>query len=259
MATVKKIIVAAVVTVSVGGIAFSQEKVSEAKIVKETPAVTTAPILQSDATVSNAKVMPPIGGESATYTLGKGDIVEITVRNNPEFSGKFVVGPDGNIQYTFMGDIKAEGLTKTALRDKITQQLEKFIKIPEVDVTMDAYLSKFVYILGEVGRPGKYPMQGDTVMLRDLLAGAGLPTREAALRRVIVVKPDVKTPSYRKVDIYTLLYKGVLKDDLVLQPGEVVVVPSTVPAEINRALSVLLDPFKKAADARDLKTTLSAK
>ncbi|OQX81793.1 MAG: hypothetical protein B6D56_01580 [Candidatus Omnitrophica bacterium 4484_70.1] len=191
-------------------------------------------------------------GEVTTYTLGKGDVVKINVRGQPEFEGNFVIGPDGNIQYTFLGDIKAEGLTKQELKEIIIEKLKRFVKIPEVSVAIVSYRSKFVYILGEVRNPGKYPMKGDKVSLRDAIISAGLPTPAAALRRVYVIKPDVTKPVYRRVDLYRMLYKGILKDNLILSPGDVVVVPSTIPSEINRALEGLLSPITRAAVIDDL-------
>ncbi|MFH1771740.1 MAG: polysaccharide biosynthesis/export family protein [Candidatus Omnitrophota bacterium] len=193
-----------------------------------------------------------IAGESAVYTLGKGDIVEILVRNQPEFSGIFAIGPDGNIQYNFVGDIKAEGMNKFELRDSIADNLDRYVKNPDVSVTIAQYLSKFVYILGEVGRPGKYPMKGDTVSLREAIVTAGLPTRDAALRRVYVIEPDEAKPASKKIDLFLILYKGILKDDLTLNPGDLVVVPSTVPSEINRALTNLLSPVSRAATVEAL-------
>ncbi len=190
-----------------------------------------------------------IVGEESNYTLGKGDVVEIAVRNQPEFSGQFVVGPDGKIQYKFVEDIKAEGLSKTQLKEVLADKLEKFVKVPEISVTILAYRSKFVYILGEVRAPGKYPMKGDVVSLRETLISAGLPTPSAALRRTYVITPDEKKPTYKKIDIYKLLYKGILKDNIALATGDLVVVPSTVPSEINRALTNLLSPFSKAASS----------
>ena len=197
------------------------------------------------------KSLPPIG-EGEKYTLGKGDVIEIEVRAQPEFSGKFVIGPDGCIQYRFVGDIKAEGFTKEELKEMLIEKLKRYVKIPEVSITILEYRSKFVYILGEVGRPGKYPMKGDEVDLRDAIIAAGLPTPDAALRRVYVIKPDLEKPTYKKVDLYKLLYKGILKDNLTLTPGDLVVVPATVPSEINRALGKLLSPLTRAAVVEDL-------
>ena len=194
-------------------------------------------------------------GEGAEYTLGKNDVVNILVRNQQEFSGQFVIGPDGNIQYNFVGDIKAEGLTKTELEEVLTKKLEKFVKIPEVTVVIAGYNSKFIYLLGELKKPGKYPMKGDQVELRAAIAAAGLPTRGAALRRSIVINPDPSKPTYQKVDLYNILYKGLLKDNLTLAPGDVVVVPATVPTELNRALTNLLSPVVKAGSVYKLYDT----
>ena len=202
--------------------------------------------------VSEPQPAAVIIGEESNYTLGQGDIIEIAVRNQPEFSGQFIVGPDGNIQYKFVGDIKAEGLAKSRLKEVLITKLEQFVKVPEVSVMILAYQSKFVYVLGEVRSPGKYPMKGDTVSLRETLIAAGLPTPSAALRRTYVITPNEKKPLYKKIDIFKLLYKGVLKDNLTLAHGDLVVVPSTVPSEINRALSNLLSPFSQAADSRAL-------
>ena len=190
-----------------------------------------------------------IGESVSEYTLGKGDRVKIEVRNQPEFTGNFVVGPDGDIQYEFAGDIKAEGLTKQELQALITEKLARYVKGPEVSVIVTHYLSKFVYVLGEVGQPGKYPMKGDMVSLREALMAAGLPTRSAALRRVWVITPDEVKPIVAKADIYKLLYEGKLEENLDLAPGDVVVVSATIPTEINRALTNMLAPFSKAASA----------
>lgn len=219
------------------GVVFSQEPFGSRETAGQSkPLTPTEPV-------------PTIGviGGSSSYKLGINDIVEVTVREQPEFSGQYVIGPDGNIQYAFVGDIQADGLTKDELKSAITEKLKKYIKVPEVSVTIVAYRSKFFYILGEVGRPGKYPLVGDSITLRDALVSAGLPTRSAALRRVYVIKPDETKPVYKKIDIYELLYKGNLKNNVVITNGDLIVVPSTVPSEINRALSNLLSPISRSA------------
>lgn len=191
----------------------------------------------------------PAIGESKPYTLGKEDILTITVQNQPEFTGRYIIGPDGKIQYSYAGDITAEGLTKEELKQVLIGKLRKFVKVPMVSVSIAEYHSKVVYILGEVGRPGKYPMKGDTLYLRDAVVDAGLPTRAAALRRVYIFKADVEPVTYKKVDLFKVLYRGRPKDNVNLVPGDIVVVPSTVPSEINRAIANILSPFGRARSA----------
>lgn len=190
---------------------------------------------------------PVIIGDTRPYTLGNEDVVQVTVRNQPEFSGQFVIGPDGKIQYTFVGDIETAGLTKEQLKERIIKELDRFVKLPEVSIAIAAYRSKNIYVLGEVTRPGQYPMKGDNISLRDAIFAAGLHTREAALRRVYIIKIDEKRVISKKVDLFALLYKGRMEYNLNLVPGDIVVVPSTVPSEINRALNTLLQPVFNAA------------
>lgn len=203
-------------------------------------------------TKENLEIKEPIGEADTPYTLGINDVIGIEVRNQPEFSGQYVVGPDGNIQYSYVGDIKAEGLSKYQLKDIISKELERYVRGAEITVSILAYRSKFVYMLGELSSPGQYPMKGDKVDLREAIFAADLPTRAAALRRVYVVTPSQDKPKFRKVDIYKLLYEGKLKWNIELAPGDVVVVPSTVPSEINRALTNLLSPFSQAANSYSL-------
>lgn len=203
---------------------------------------------QAEQEAAPAAAEPPIVvGESKSYTLGNEDILQISVRNQPEFSGQFVIGPDGKIQYAFVGDIEAAGLTKSQLKQKLINELSKFIKVPEVSISIINYRSKNIYVLGEVTRPGQYPMKGDNITLRDAIIAAGLHTREAALRRVYIIRVDGEKVIPQKVDLFALLYKGRMKHNLNLSPGDIVVVPSTVPTEINRALNTLLQPVFNAA------------
>lgn len=190
---------------------------------------------------------PVVVGEGKSYTLGNEDILQITVRNQAEFSGQFVIGPDGKIQYTFVGDIEAAGLTKDQLKQGLIKELNRFVKVPEVSISITAYNSKNIYVLGEVTRPGQYPMKGDSISLRDAIIAAGLHTRDAALRRVYIIKIEEEKVTSKKVDLFALLYKGMMKYNLNLAPGDIVVVPSTVPSEINRALNTLLQPVFNAA------------
>lgn len=181
------------------------------------------------------------------YTLGRDDIVQVNVRNQPDFTGTFIVGPDGYIQYNYLGDIPVLGMTKYEVEQVLTKLLEPYIRVPQVSVVIVGYNSKAVYVIGEVSRPGKYIMRGDVIKLRETILAAGLPTPNAALWRTHVIKPDLKAARVRQVNLKKILYKGKLEDDIDLYPGEIVVVPSTVISSVNRFLSQLLNPITRAA------------
>ncbi len=186
------------------------------------------------------------------YTLGRDDVIQIYVRGQPDFSGTFAIGPNGTIQYGFLGDITAEGMTKDELRDVLAQKLKQYVRVPSVTVTIAGFNSKAVYILGRVARPGKYAMRGDSVKIRDALIAAGLVTQHAALSRVSVIKSDPKDPSHRKIDIKQVLYKGKTKQNIDLVAGDIVVVPTTFWGGISDFIGNLTDPAGKAGTVAGL-------
>ena len=180
------------------------------------------------------------------YTLGRDDVIHINVRNQPEFTGSYAVGYDGRIQYNYLGDIPVAGMTKYEVQQILEKMLSRYVRVPAVNVTILAYNSKVVYVIGEVNGPGKFIMRGDAIKLREAILAAGLPTSLAALTRVHVIKPDLDDPKVRVINIKRILYQGKLRDDVDLTSGEIVVVPSTVLSAVNRFLSGLLSPVTRA-------------
>jgi polysaccharide export outer membrane protein len=187
--------------------------------------------------------------QSGPYILDRDDVVKITVLRHPELSGNFSVGPDGKIQYTFVGDIKAKGLTKQELKEKIIDSISPYVKVPEVSVAIVGYNSKKIYVLGAVNRPGLYSLRGNYCSLREAIVMAGLPAKHASTRKIYVITPDKKNPKAKKVNLYDLLYKGKLAQDLTIKPGQVIYVPSTLISKIDNTLGTLLSPVYKAAVA----------
>ena len=186
------------------------------------------------------------------YTLGRDDVIHIAVQGQPDFTGTYVIGPDGTIQYSFIGDVKADGLTKDELAQVLTQQLKRYVRLPSVQVTILGFNSKAIYILGRVARPGKYAMRGDSVKIRDAVIAAGLVIRHAKLRQVHIVKSDPTNPSYRIIDLQKVLYKGRMQENVGLVNGDIVVVPTTIWGGINDFLSELISPAGHASSVAAL-------
>ena len=172
------------------------------------------------------------------YKLGPDDVVEITVMRHPEFSGTYPINLEGKIQYKFVGDIEVQGMTKQEIENKVKEIISNYVISPEVNVTVTEYKSKVIYVLGEVGQPGKYYMRSETIPVREAVVQAGLPTLSAAMRKCRIVTPDkdgkVKT---RAVDLYSVLYGGNLQYNLDMHPGDVLYVPATIMAKVIRIIN----------------------
>ncbi|MFZ5800891.1 MAG: polysaccharide biosynthesis/export family protein [Candidatus Omnitrophota bacterium] len=172
------------------------------------------------------------------YTLGPDDVVEIVVMRHSEFSGIFPVNLEGKIQFKFVGDIEVTGLTKKELEEKIRKTLSTYIVNPDVNVTILEFRSKVIYVLGEVGAPGKYYMRSESIPVREAVVQAGLPTLSAAMRRCRLITPtDKGRPKIKDVDLYSLLYGGDLKKNIDMHPGDVLYVPATVMAKVVRVIN----------------------
>jgi len=198
--------------------------------------------------------------EETRYTLGPDDVIEIMVQRHTEFSGVFPVNLEGKIQYEFVGDIDVTGLTKKELEAKIKQLISGYVVNPEVNVTILEYRSKVIYVLGEVGRPGKYYMRSEKITVREAVVEAGLPMVSAAMRKCRLITPDkngkVKT---KAVDLYAILYGGNLKYNVDMRPGDVFYVPATIMAKVFRVIAPVTEPVTSAASAQTGLNTLGTR
>lgn len=208
-------------------------------------AVVESAVTETPSTVDiNLNALPAVNAppsvltEDVKYTLGPNDVIAIEVRRHPEFSGQYPINSEGKIEYKFVGDIVVTGLTKARLNERLTEILSEFVIEPEIDVTIVAYLSKVYYVVGDVTRPGKFYMRGNTVTAREALIEAGLPTQAAAIKGCRLITPNEKGgKNYVTVNALKLLYEGDLTENLEMKPGDVLYVPATVIAKIIRVVS----------------------
>ncbi|MDD5585171.1 MAG: polysaccharide biosynthesis/export family protein, partial [Candidatus Omnitrophica bacterium] len=220
-------------------------KNSAAKGVKETAK-------SVDIVLSDLPAIAPAGPMTApvTYTLGPDDVILIDVRRHPEFSGQYSINSEGKIEYKYVGDVIVGGLTKDQVKERLSKILSEYIMEPDIDVQIVSYLSKVFYVVGEVGRPGKFYMHGNTITVREALIQSGLPTYSSAMRRCRLITPDKSgKENYVEVDVYKLLYEGDLRQDLVMKPADVLYIPATVLAKIIRVISPVTDTAQETVGA----------
>jgi len=190
-------------------------------------------------------------GTESQYTLGPNDVIEVSVMRHPEVTGEYPINKEGRIQYEFVGDIVISGLNKEAAAEAITEALSEYIVSPEVSVKIIQYNSKIVYVVGEVFRPGKIYMRGDTITVREALMQAGLPRLSGVTKKSRLIKPDDQgRPKKTPINVYALLYEGDLRYNEVMKPGDVLYIPPTFLTKVMRAISPVAAPIGQAAGTR---------
>jgi len=163
--------------------------------------------------------------DNKTYVIGEADVLDVDVWKEKEISRQLAVRPDGKISLPLIGEIQASGLTPLQLQENITQDLKAYIDNPEVTVIVDNPLSHQFNIVGQVARPGAYPLRESMTVL-DAIAQAGGFRDFAKQTKIYVLRPSpggirVRIPfNYKKV-----IRGGNLQENVPLKPGDTIVVP----------------------------------
>lgn len=170
--------------------------------------------------------------EPSDFTLGPEDVLKVTVWKSPDLSGEVTVRPDGTITLPLIGDVPAVGLTANVLAKRISERLTEYVSSPVVTVQVKEVNSYFIYVLGTVVRPGKYPLKSYANVMQGIsLAGGFAPF---ANKNKIKVLRNVSTGSEGHEEKHQIeipvCYDDILKGtavpgNFILLSGDVIVVP----------------------------------
>lgn len=125
------------------------------------------------------------GQEATGYTLGPGDVIQITVYGESDLTRQLTLTEDGRVNYAFVGEFVLSGLSIPAVEQLITDKLRgDYLINPQVSVTMAEY--RPFYISGEVNSPGSYPYEPGLTVSKAISIAGGL-TERASERKIFLV------------------------------------------------------------------------
>ena len=161
------------------------------------------------------------------YIIGPEDVLEITVWKNQDLSKVVAVRPDGRISLPLIGEVTAVGKTPVQVTEDISTKLKEYKENPQVSIVLKEVNSYAIFVLGEVAKPGKYPLKSKTTLLQGISIAGGF-TAMAARNKLVVFRFRVNGGGQERVkasydDI--VLRDGSLQN-IELKPGDTVVVPS---------------------------------
>ena len=161
----------------------------------------------------------------AGYVIGVDDVLSILFWRDKDLSApEITVRPDGKVTLPLLNDIQAAGLSPQQLRDAVLEAARKYVEDPNPTVIVKEIKSRKVFITGQVEKPGPYPLNGPTTILQLIATAGGL--REFADGKNISV---MRTQDGRQL-VFAFSYQDLLKkknlsQNIVLEPGDTVVVP----------------------------------
>src|SRR3989441_2534460 len=124
------------------------------------------------------------------YTLGPGDVLRVSVYDNPDLSQEVTIAADGAFSYPLIGRVQAAGLPVPQLESLLAKRFaDGYLVSPQVGVTVTQHKSQQVYVMGAVKTPGPYAIQRQTTLL-EALSAAGGPTPDAGFEVILTHATD---------------------------------------------------------------------
>jgi polysaccharide export outer membrane protein len=158
------------------------------------------------------------------YKIGAQDVLRVDVWKEDQLTRIVPVRPDGKITLPLLNDVQAIGLTSMQLATVIADGLKKYITNPQVTVTVAEINSRRIYVTGEVTRPGAFPLLPNMTVLQ-ALSGSGGFTQFARSKKIYILRTDDGKQTKIPFNYNEVVGGKKPEQNIVLQPGDVIVVP----------------------------------
>ena len=160
-----------------------------------------------------------------SYSIGADDILAINVWKEPDLTRSVPVRSDGKISLPLIGELQAAGVTPKQLEQDISKKLTSYVAEPEVTVIVQEIRSRKFNILGQVAKPGSFPITRTTTVLDAIALAGGF--RDFAKQKSIYILRQKPDGTQQKLPFnYKEVVKGKnVEQNIRLEPRDTVVVP----------------------------------
>lgn len=159
------------------------------------------------------------------YVLRPSDTLEINFSFTPEFNQTVTVQPDGFLTLKDVGDLKVQGQTLPEFRSTLQHAYAAILHEPVINIVLKDFEKPFFTAGGEFGKPGKYDLRGDTTVTEAVATAGGF--RDTAKHSEVFLfrKSRDGWVNVHKINVKQMLASGNLREDFILQPGDMLFVP----------------------------------
>ncbi|HZQ68275.1 MAG TPA: polysaccharide biosynthesis/export family protein [Terriglobales bacterium] len=191
---------------------------------------------------------PALTGERRPlYRVTTSDILELTFTFSPEYNQTVTVQPDGFIVLRDVGALYAEGANLPHLRDLIRIAYSSLLNDPQVTLVLKQFDKPYFIAAGEVTRPGKYDLRGDTTVTEAVAMAGGFNLQAKHSQVVLFRRMSDQKVETRVVDVKRMMSVRSLNEDIHLKPGDLVFVPQNAISKWRKflpgsSLSLYLNP-----------------
>jgi polysaccharide export outer membrane protein len=158
------------------------------------------------------------------YVIGPEDVLTVVFWREKDMSAEVVVRPDGKISLPLLNDVQAAGYSPEQLRESLIKAAAKFIEDPNATVVVKAINSRKIFVTGNVGKQGTYPLTSEMNVLQ-LIALAGGLAEYADSKNIVIIRTEDGKPKYFKFNYKDVLQGKNPQQNILLKPGDTIVVP----------------------------------
>ena len=184
-------------------------------------AALSALLLLATGSPAHAQAAAAAAAAPNEYRLGSGDVIRVTVFQNPDLTLEGRISEAGVVSYPLLGSIRLGGQSVTAAEKFIADGLRNgnFVKQPQVSLVVLQVRGNQASVLGQVNRPGRYPIEVADMRLSELVATAGGIAPSGADVVIVTGVRDSKPYRY-EVDLPTLFAPGGREKDIFILNGD---------------------------------------
>ena len=162
---------------------------------------------------------------AADYAIGSGDLMNVLVYGEPDLTSIVRVSNEGFIELPLVGKVRASGSTAPELKERIEARLkEGYLVNPDVQIILQEYKQDVVHLMGQVATPGPYRITHANTLMGTISKAGGF-TPIAKRNKVKIIRKENGGSKVFFVDMTAIMKKGRLQDDVLLMPGDVIIVP----------------------------------
>ncbi len=178
-------------------------------------------LTQALAVIAALGLTPAIAQNKPDYPLGAGDAIRIQVFQNPDLTLETRVSENGSITYPLIGAVELGGLSVAAAENRIAKALKEggFVQQPQVNIALMQVRGNQVSVLGQVVRPGRFPLETLNTRVSDILAAAGGTTPGGDDIAILTGVRNGK-PFRKKIDIPALFLSDNADADITVMGGD---------------------------------------
>jgi polysaccharide export outer membrane protein len=158
------------------------------------------------------------------YQVKPGDLLIVTVWKEPDLTMEVLVRPDGKFSFPLAGDLQATGQSVAQIREALVKKIEGYIPDVVATVMLKEIAGNKAYVVGKVNRPGPLIMTDETNVMQ-ALSFAGGTAQFAGLKNIVILRGQGASQTAIPFNYNEVEDGENLAQNIVLQPGDVVVVP----------------------------------